>query len=110
MFQEPFVPMYPAAVRRLLSTAPPILKPVPDGNLTRFACGQKSMTSEGSHFTLLGQPQGLLTARNCQLEATCSRQSRRLANRIPSKDSVHIFLHVCTRCEAASEGGPRSKV
>ena len=111
MFREvPFVPMHRAAARRLLSTAPLILKPVPDGNLTRFATGQKSVIREGGHFTFVGRPQGLLTARNCQLEATCSLPSRRLANRIPVKDSVCIYLHVCTGCEAVSEGGPHSKV
>ena len=58
MFREvPFVPMHRAAVRRLLSTAPLIFKPIPHGNLTRFATRHKSVIREGGHFTFVGQPQ-----------------------------------------------------
>ena len=51
------MPLHRAIVHRLLSTAPLILKANPDGDMTRFASGQKSMIGEGSHFTLVGQHQ-----------------------------------------------------
>ena len=38
----------------LSQVEPLILKPIPDGEMTRFASGQKSMIGEGSHYTLVG--------------------------------------------------------